>query len=218
MDSMLQRIILLDNHASKGFETKVKVFKALECLVQEKPFSALTVGEICAQAEIAKSTFYSHFSDKYSVVQWHYGLVSDAGASQIGRTLTWHQGHYVTTSGLFSVRHVYVSAGKSSDYNGIIPYSNRKRKGIIKETLTDYRHVRLTPKLQFQITALVAAESEAIGELLREATIVDFDEIVDCLISIVPQDLYCAMELEEKFAGISDNPWAKMFSTIEINH
>ena len=45
-------------------KTRDLLHSALESLVQEKPYDAITVTEILGRANVGRSTFYTHFEDK----------------------------------------------------------------------------------------------------------------------------------------------------------
>lgn len=48
--------------------TRMVLKDSLIQLLKEKPMSAITVKEICALADINRSTFYSHYSDHYDLL------------------------------------------------------------------------------------------------------------------------------------------------------
>ena len=48
---------------SKYFNTAVRFNKALLSLLEKKPFEYITISEICAKAEVNRSTFYLHYEN-----------------------------------------------------------------------------------------------------------------------------------------------------------
>lgn len=50
-------------------KTKHKLKKALIELLQEKAFDKITVTEICANANTSRITFYTHYDDKYNLLE-----------------------------------------------------------------------------------------------------------------------------------------------------
>lgn len=54
------------NHAKR---TRVLICRTLSELLDEKPFSKITVQDIISRAQIQRSTFYRYFRDKYDVAE-----------------------------------------------------------------------------------------------------------------------------------------------------
>lgn len=175
------------SHATKS---KINVFNAVSRLLKHRELDSLTVKEICAEAGIGRSNFYACFSDKYSVLQWYTDLIHCAGAAEIGRTLTWEEGHLITTKGYLTHIDVLNVAGRSKDYNGLGPYSIRRWVDSLKRTVTDYKGTDLTPKLELQIIALSTSATAVAAKCFEDAASYSLEQIVDILISITPPDLY----------------------------
>ena len=53
---------------SKG--TKFILAQALKTLMSAKPFSKISVGDICEQCSVSRKSFYYHFQDKYDLMNW----------------------------------------------------------------------------------------------------------------------------------------------------
>lgn len=49
-------------------KTKKSLYESLLDLMKEKPFEELKVSDICENALVNRSTFYSHFDDKYDLL------------------------------------------------------------------------------------------------------------------------------------------------------
>lgn len=52
--------------------TKRALAAALKELMKERPFSKISVGDICEKCEMNRKSFYYHFKDKYDLVNWIY--------------------------------------------------------------------------------------------------------------------------------------------------
>ncbi len=52
--------------------TKRALAAALKALMETKPFSKITVRDICEVCDINRKSFYYHFKDKYDLVNWIY--------------------------------------------------------------------------------------------------------------------------------------------------
>ena len=52
--------------------TKRALSSAFKELLESKPFSKISVGDICEKCEMNRKSFYYHFKDKYDLVNWIY--------------------------------------------------------------------------------------------------------------------------------------------------
>lgn len=50
--------------------TKQALADALKTLLQERPFSKISVGDICENCGMNRKSFYYHFRDKYDLLNW----------------------------------------------------------------------------------------------------------------------------------------------------
>jgi len=57
------------NEDIRIYKTKIAVERALIELLQEHDFKDITIKKICDQALIGRSTFYSHYLDKYDLLE-----------------------------------------------------------------------------------------------------------------------------------------------------
>ena len=108
---------------------------AADKLVEETPFDKLSVTQICEEAGISRATFYRCFKDKFAIAQWHVELAWAQGANEIGRTLSWKEGYYITEANIASRNLFYAGVAKSNDYNAIDNFAPRLRRKTITETL-----------------------------------------------------------------------------------
>lgn len=73
-------------------EMKAHIAASLIELVNEKPYAKITVGDISKKSNIARQTFYNHFTDKNDLVDWMYELLLQQTTRRIGVDLTWKEG------------------------------------------------------------------------------------------------------------------------------
>ena len=179
---------------SASASSRIAVFNALCKLLDEKSLDDISARELCEQAEVGKSTFYTYFQDKYDVLLWYSDLAHEVGVGQIGRTMTWEEGHRITTEAILAEADALNRGAESHDINSINPHSARWREDSIILTLTKYRDVRLTEKLRYQIAALATGEITIAQRYFKAEKRMPLDDYIDTMISIVPSDLYRLLE------------------------
>ena len=54
--------------------TKKALAGALKKLMEEMPFSKISVGDICERCDMNRKSFYYHFKDKYDLVNWVFDI------------------------------------------------------------------------------------------------------------------------------------------------
>lgn len=52
--------------------TKQALSSAFKELLESRPFSKISIGDICEKCEMNRKSFYYHFKDKYDLVNWIY--------------------------------------------------------------------------------------------------------------------------------------------------
>ena len=70
---------------SRVYQSKVRITEALLRLMESDDFSALTVSELTAHAHVSRNTFYRHFTDKYSVVEFFVEWLLDSYLAEVRR-------------------------------------------------------------------------------------------------------------------------------------
>lgn len=195
-----------DSAFSKSFKTKLRIYEALGTCLESTPIDKVTVSMICQTAKVGKSTFYLYFQDKYTIAQWYLDMLYEAGVTQIGRTMGWRRGHFITTTGIFQQKSIIMAAAQSDDYNAINRYSERKREADLVETITAYQGMEMTPRLRAQVLAVSVGERAVIARLLSETPDVSIEEAVDCLLGIVPAELHDALAhpKREESSGVAN--------------
>lgn len=175
---------------SRNHMAKLQIANVMNELCKDKQFEKISVSEIVTTAGISRSSFYYHFSDKNEVVEWLSTRFYKRGLDQTGRRLNWFEAHLVTTHGFNQFAPLLTSAAKVRDYGGGQPFYIRHRQENLIETLTEWKKVKVTPKLRFQIEALPYAEKTMANNY--EMGLYDFGirEYCEYIVSLVPRELY----------------------------
>ena len=175
---------------AEEFRTKMNVFDALDRLMQAASFDRITVKQICDEAHVSRATFYRHFNDKFAIPQWHLNYAYSRGASEIGCTLPWREGYYITEAIIAERRNFYSNVAKSDDYNAIDNYAPRLRKRTITSTLVECHHKPLTERLKFQIDATVELEVHLLPKWHYGAYDATLEELCTWLADSIPRELF----------------------------
>jgi len=69
--------------------TKKALASAMKELMQEKPFSKISINDICSRCDMNRKSFYYHFQDKYDLVNWIFDVEFVAIAKSNCYTDTW---------------------------------------------------------------------------------------------------------------------------------
>ena len=175
---------------STSFKNKMLVLKALEQLLDEKPLEKISVKEICARAHLSRSMFYTYFDNKISIIEWYLEFAIGEGVGKIGINCGWLEGHLATTKAFADYHRVFRTVLNSEEGEGLTKTFHSFRRAAMTNALKA-RGIKMTPKLGFQIDALVAGGLEANKRWYEELS---FEEMAEFMVSITPPDLYEALE------------------------
>lgn len=70
---------------------KMCIVDAADDLLKQKPFDRVSVGDICREANISRRTFYNHFDDKASMINWLGSYIFCSRLVQIGISFSWEE-------------------------------------------------------------------------------------------------------------------------------
>ena len=65
-------------------KTKRNLKNTLISMLPEQPFEQISITELCARAEISRITFYSHYSDKYALLDDIFNDLLAVGTEDVG--------------------------------------------------------------------------------------------------------------------------------------
>jgi AcrR family transcriptional regulator len=173
----------------RDYEHKMRFVAAIDNLLDDTSFDKLTVKTICEQTGVTRPVFYRYFHDKYEVIQWNSDLIAARGIFQIGRTLSWYDGYYLTCSGHRDLRHLYCKIASARGYQSLPRYSERVRKENLIHTVVDYHKLALTKSLLFQISALAVSETTLACRWMRDGMQASPTEMAEMFVQIVPPEL-----------------------------
>lgn len=171
---------------SSSFKNKILVIKALNELLGERKYDDIRVKEICERSCVSRSLFYTYFDNKAAIVKWYLGFSMNKGVNKIGIDFDWFEGHLVTTRVYDDFRYACYCALDSKSFDNTSQYFYEIRRNALYKALSMH-NIQVTPKLKFQIEALIAGELAATARWFRE---IHVKELAGFLVSIVPRDLF----------------------------
>lgn len=184
-----------DRVYSSSYCTKMDIAKALDRLCESNTFDRITIDALASEAGISRSSFYYHFTDKNDVVHWLSRMFYARGIDEIGRTLTWFEGHLLTTKSFREFRALFSKAAKEETYSAGQPYFIRHRRETLAETITLYKNMDMTPELSFQIEANAYTEMIMTNNYENGCYDLTIKEFCSFLEGLVPKKLYEALEI-----------------------
>lgn len=183
-----------DRMFSRSYCAKMNIAEAFDRLCQESSFENITIESIAAEAHISRSSFYYHFADKNDVIHWLSRMFYARGIDEIGRTLTWFEGHLLTTKSFREFKTLFAKAAKDDAYSAGQPFFLRHRRAILEETITCYKNMELTLELAFQIEATAYTEMIMTNNYENGCYDLSLKEFCSLLEALVPRKLYEALE------------------------
>lgn len=159
--------------------------KLLE-MMEETPFSKITVKALCSYAKISRTSFYNYFDSIYSVVQkieddffaglapedvWTKGNITDPSNKEIAETIL-----QSTAEHLYSNLHlINTLTGKNGEPSFTSRLIRRTRK-ISRQFISEFG--KNTPSLQknFLVEYCIGGQIASLQWLARHESEVDFEE------------------------------------------
>lgn len=87
MESERETMRVDARYTRKTSETRTRIFDALYYMLEENPdlkLDKVKVADICARANITRTAFYYHFSDKYDVVGSFLQIMGERAFTRVG--------------------------------------------------------------------------------------------------------------------------------------
>jgi hypothetical protein len=119
----------------KQQKIRLKIYKALEQLVQTKTLADIKVIDLCQVSGVPRSTFYTYFCDIYSVPQLMWDDLMQPTLYKVGNTLTWDEGHRLMFQNLLKNKALFTKIYWENDYNSILEYGYRGAYSAIKNNV-----------------------------------------------------------------------------------
>ena len=170
--------------------TKRALAAAMKELMEQMPFSKISVSDIAEQCGMNRKSFYYHFKDKYDLVNWHFEQLAQKSFKQMGVSLTLREAlirkfEFLKGEGTF-----FSQAFRSRDHNSVVAYDYQCilefYTGILKRKL---RVEKLPQDIAFLLEMYCGASIEKTVEWVTTGMERPIPELVDLLLEAMPQRL-----------------------------
>lgn len=180
----------------ESLSCRMKIVRAMDSLMREKPFDKLTVTGICEQAGISRQMFYKCFTGKDDVVNWLLTELTRPTVRPIGISVGWREGFVLLLRALSEyesfMRAVVRSTGPFS-----LPAASAR---LAKEHYERSVRIRLEtdeipPLLQFQIDSFAVTCTNATTMWYMGDRAESPEEYADMMVSLVPRNLFQTLDI-----------------------
>lgn len=176
-------------------KTKKNLYESILYIMSDKPFEEIKVSDICNKALINRSTFYSHFGDKYELL---YSLISDLkeGLTRVlneNKRIESPKQYYMEMIGLF-LNHI---DDNLNTYSAIIKNNkNSILMDMIYDTLLNDIKSNLNQNnksnipIDFISRFYVGAVINVGIDYLRNPKNISKEKVIDYLNQLLPNNIY----------------------------
>lgn len=171
---------------AKQQETRQKICNTLAKLVQTNKLSEIKVIDLCRASGVPRSTFYSYYCDIYSVPQWMWDDMMESTLYQIGKTLTWDEGHRRMLRNLLSNKTLFTKLYWENDHNSILEYGYRGGYSAVKNNVTLRKNHEWTEAELVELDYTVKALASLTTKWGRDGMVVPVETTVQIFSHHVP--------------------------------
>ena len=185
-----------------SLENRIAIISAMEQLLAQPSLEEIKTKDICKLAGVSRQTFYRCFKDKYDAATWFMEEGARHSVRQIGVTCGWHTGYLRLFT--FVARH-HGLIERFFQTKGTSALGKTLMKRVLEQnSIRHFReqYIQATgnepdPKIDFQIIAFSKMANEYISEWQATIDPPPSDEFVDMFLSVVPRDLYAALNIKD---------------------
>ena len=170
--------------------TKEHIIAALTRLLEDTPYQEIKIKQICAEAYISKPTFYRHFQNKDSILCWVSQEAIKYGVAGIGRKYSWLEGCYRTAVFFYRYGALFSRPQTPEVTTTLITSSSELIRSTFVETLKDYKNVKLTEQLLFQIDSLCFSQGYMTRSWAEDGMRISPKTFAGYIVSTVPSELH----------------------------
>lgn len=181
---------------SDSFTNKRRILGAMVTLMGDASLDALSVGDICRAAGLSRQTFYRTFNDKYAAVLWYVNTTLGRTCRRIGFDLGWREGYLPFLKFVERNADMMRWIEASRDYNSVHNTTKRQSYADYAAAYEKRNDFPMPARIEYQARMFGQLATIAIDEWIDEGCAPCADEFVDLLLSLVPKELYEALDME----------------------
>jgi hypothetical protein len=174
---------------TKQQESRYKIYKALEQLVQSKKMSDIKVTDLCRVSKVPRSTFYTNFSDIYSIPQWLWDDLMRPTLYQIGNGKTWDEGHQIMFESLLRHKGLFIKIYWENDNHSILEYGYRGALVAIQNNVERRKNYIWTEEQLVDLDYTIKALASLTTKWGRDGMVVPVEKAVQIFNDHIPQYL-----------------------------
>lgn len=176
-------------------KTRNVLYQSLIELMEEKPFEEIKVSDICGRALVNRSTFYSHYADKYELFSNYVDDLKTSLSEELekNKNITTSKEYYLEMIRLFlnhidNKKDVYYSIMKTNR-NSIIIYMvyDAFNNDITKKISSEENNFKVPGDFiaKFYLGAVISIGMQVLEKPDKYTT----DELINYLDILIPEDL-----------------------------
>ena len=112
-------------------KTKMAISLSFQILLEEKPFQKITISDISQGCGISRMTFYYHFSDVYTLLDWIFTNDISATFEKAAKEDSWQDGIGVLLDSILQHRKMLVNVLHSTGRDQVVSLFDRNLDHII---------------------------------------------------------------------------------------
>jgi AcrR family transcriptional regulator len=171
-------------------QMKMAIVEAMSVLLENVSFERIKAKELCDAAHISRQTFYRYFHSKDAVPVWYIDHFFEQGTFQIGRTLTWHEGHLITLRGMARAGTFFHRLELPRGCVPLRQYGTQAHLDNLRETVAVYHKQEMTDRLEFQIDTFVRTRTDITKKWIYDEMVIPPEVFADYTDSIIPSELF----------------------------
>lgn len=167
--------------------TKELIAASLNELLNELPFSKITIKKITDNCGLTPTTFYKHFSDKYALVQWTFDTAQSSYVDRIDDSYTWYHACRDMLYSIKEYRNIYERILKNDELHAAFVQINYTQ--CIK-AIKKIHHIESIPAdILFAMKIFFYGETAVMSDIITSKTAFHPPQLAFQFLDSMPQDV-----------------------------